>query len=223
MTETAIERMSGPLCRDAGRSRTAAPRPMFERQDSAQGAPRSATAQNRGRRPAPAKGTIRILIANATTANGKAVSPRAAMLSERDLVIVRHVAAELTNKAIAARVHLSPHTIKIVSKRSRRASAFARAPKSSPRRFEPVWSEARRPRGPRAWRAPPSLALRDRRWSRRRCYRNRRRCWHRCACRRRRPGRRTAGRSSRRPPSPRSRRRRSPARPALCACRTMWA
>ena len=52
------------------------------------------------------------VIANATTANGKAVSPRAAMLSERDLVIVRCVAAGLTNKAIAARVHLSPHTIK---------------------------------------------------------------------------------------------------------------
>ena len=52
------------------------------------------------------------VIANATTANGKAVSPRAAVLSERDLVIVRCVAAGLTNKAIAARVHLSPHTIK---------------------------------------------------------------------------------------------------------------
>ena len=52
------------------------------------------------------------VIANVRTANGKAVSPGAAVLSERDLVIVRCVAAGLTNKAIAARVHLSPHTIK---------------------------------------------------------------------------------------------------------------
>jgi DNA-binding NarL/FixJ family response regulator len=52
------------------------------------------------------------VIANATTVNGKAVSRRAAVLSERDLAIVRYVARGLTNKAIAARVHLSPHTIK---------------------------------------------------------------------------------------------------------------
>ena len=75
------------------------------------------------------------VIANVRTANGKAVSPGAAVLSERDLAIVRYIAAGLTNKAIAARVHLSPHTIK------RRASAFARAPKSSPRRFEQGWCE----------------------------------------------------------------------------------
>ncbi len=52
------------------------------------------------------------VIANVRTANGKTVSPGAAVLSERDLAIVRYVAAGLTNKAIAARVHLSPHTIK---------------------------------------------------------------------------------------------------------------
>ena len=52
------------------------------------------------------------VIANVRTANGKAVSPGAAVLSERDLAIVRYVAEGLTNKAIAARVHLSPHTVK---------------------------------------------------------------------------------------------------------------
>jgi len=52
------------------------------------------------------------VIANVRTANGRTVSPGAAVLSERDLAIVRYVAAGLTNKAIAARVHLSPHTIK---------------------------------------------------------------------------------------------------------------
>ena len=52
------------------------------------------------------------VIAHATTAHGKRTRTRPAMLSETDLVIVRHVAAGLTNKAIAARVHLSPHTIK---------------------------------------------------------------------------------------------------------------
>jgi DNA-binding NarL/FixJ family response regulator len=52
------------------------------------------------------------VIANATMPNGKAVSPRSTVLSERDLAIVRFVAEGLTNKAIAARVHLSPHTVK---------------------------------------------------------------------------------------------------------------
>ena len=52
------------------------------------------------------------VIANATMPNGKAVNPRAMVLSERDLAIVRFVAEGLTNKAIAARVHLSPHTVK---------------------------------------------------------------------------------------------------------------
>jgi len=56
------------------------------------------------------------VIANATTANGKAVSPRAAVLSERDLAIVRYVAEGLTNKAIGARVHLSPIPSRTVSK-----------------------------------------------------------------------------------------------------------
>jgi two-component system, NarL family, response regulator DevR len=45
----------------------------------------------------------------ANTLNGG--TPRA-VLSDRDLAIIRHVAAGLTNKEIGSRVHLSGHTIK---------------------------------------------------------------------------------------------------------------
>jgi DNA-binding NarL/FixJ family response regulator len=51
------------------------------------------------------------VIASATTRTG--ISPRGcAVLSNSDRAIVQHVAAGLTNKQIAARVHLSPHTVK---------------------------------------------------------------------------------------------------------------
>lgn len=42
----------------------------------------------------------------------EAVAARAASLSETDVAIVRHVSEGLTNKEIAVRVHLSPHTVK---------------------------------------------------------------------------------------------------------------
>jgi two-component system NarL family response regulator len=42
----------------------------------------------------------------------EAVAARAATLSETDVAIVRYVSEGLTNKEIAARVHLSPHTVK---------------------------------------------------------------------------------------------------------------
>jgi DNA-binding NarL/FixJ family response regulator len=43
---------------------------------------------------------------------GNSQRGRADLLSDSDLLIVRHIAAGLTNKEIAAEVHLSPHTIK---------------------------------------------------------------------------------------------------------------
>src|SRR5205823_6190155 len=58
-----------------------------------------------------AEGASRV-IANVRTGNGKAVSPGAAVLFQRDLAIGRYSGAGLTNKAIAARVHHRPHTIK---------------------------------------------------------------------------------------------------------------
>ena len=42
----------------------------------------------------------------------EAVASRAATLSETDVAIVRYVSEGLTNKEIAVRVHLSPHTVK---------------------------------------------------------------------------------------------------------------
>jgi two-component system NarL family response regulator len=42
----------------------------------------------------------------------EAVAVRAGALSETDVAIVRYVSEGLTNKEIAARVHLSPHTVK---------------------------------------------------------------------------------------------------------------
>jgi two-component system, NarL family, response regulator DevR len=53
-------------------------------------------------------------VASNVIARVKGNSPRgrADLLSDSDLLIVRHIAAGLTNKQIAAEVHLSPHTIK---------------------------------------------------------------------------------------------------------------
>lgn len=50
-------------------------------------------------------------VVNGVTRRGT-VAARAASLSETDVAIVRYVSAGLTNKEIAARVHLSPHTVK---------------------------------------------------------------------------------------------------------------
>jgi len=52
------------------------------------------------------------VIANATASNGQRLRRLVGVLSESDRTIVRHVAAGLTNKQIAALVHLSPHTVK---------------------------------------------------------------------------------------------------------------
>jgi len=43
---------------------------------------------------------------------GMSTAARAATLSEKDLAIVRYLSDGMTNKEIAARVHLSPHTVK---------------------------------------------------------------------------------------------------------------
>jgi len=70
---------------------------------------RTIRAVYRGQSVLDPKVTSRV-IANAT-AGGKAAGGYAA-LSEHDRAIIRHVAAGLTNKQIAALVHLSPHTVK---------------------------------------------------------------------------------------------------------------
>ena len=55
----------------------------------------------------------------ATVAGGRArrskttsTSKKASLLSETDLTIIRHLSHGLSNKEIAAQVHLSPHTVK---------------------------------------------------------------------------------------------------------------
>jgi DNA-binding NarL/FixJ family response regulator len=58
------------------------------------------------------KVTSSLLSAIAGAGSRKGATPSAAVLSEMDLRIIRHLSEGLTNREIGARVHLSPYTVK---------------------------------------------------------------------------------------------------------------
>ena len=93
------------------RSLTAGAKGYLVKDVDVSGIKRTIRAVARGQSVLDPKVTARV-IANATAPSGTPVPRLATTLSESDLAIVRHMAKGLTNKEIAALVHLSPHTIK---------------------------------------------------------------------------------------------------------------